>query len=330
MASMIEEKVPSDVEASIVTKEKLSTSASSNMEDDVKSDAVLDEIAAKVNALNFKTGDQEEDSTSAETEDEGTTIKRQSEIVKKQSETINTLIQQLRIMFDEYNTACQEKEYYEDLSEALIRYIEIYDGSVEIAEENQEDGEDEECTDDENIKNIVSEDQQQQQPTMEAKTTDASGSSPPNPTPEKPIETTSVATNGEAGEDHTEENTANANTEEVEDDAATTTTTRKPRITNNELIRLNHILLKELIELRNERDLLRESVFYSPNADDEEEESDLTDEDDEEEVHSCQHCSSTDIANDKDGEIEEDEEYENNDNEEDMKRIADESAEDTE
>ena len=327
---MIEEKVPSDVEASIVTKEKLSTSASSNMEDDVKSDAVLDEIAAKVNALNFKTGDQEEDSTSAETEDEGTTIKRQSEIVKKQSETINTLIQQLRIMFDEYNTACQEKEYYEDLSEALIRYIEIYDGSVEIAEENQEDGEDEECTDDENIKNIVSEDQQQQQPTMEAKTTDASGSSPPNPTPEKPIETTSVATNGEAGEDHTEENTANANTEEVEDDAATTTTTRKPRITNNELIRLNHILLKELIELRNERDLLRESVFYSPNADDEEEESDLTDEDDEEEVHSCQHCSSTDIANDKDGEIEEDEEYENNDNEEDMKRIADESAEDTE
>ena len=95
--------------------------------DDVKSDAVLDEIAAKVDALNFKKSDEDEEGdleSTAEPEDEATTIKRQSEIVRKQAETINTLIQQLRIMFDEYNTACQEKEYYEDLSEALIRYIE--------------------------------------------------------------------------------------------------------------------------------------------------------------------------------------------------------------
>ena len=327
MASMVEEKVSSDVESSFV-KEKLSTSSSSIVEDDVvKSDAVLDEIAAKVGALDFKKSDgEEEDSVevATEPEDETATIKRQSEIIKKQAETINTLIQQLRIMFDEYNTACQEKEYYEDLSEALIRYIEIYDGSVEIAGDQEEEEEEDNEGDEENISNLIS--IKDQQTTM----TEEGGDSVmvPNSTPEKqqqqPQEP-AVADTVKTDEENSTPNKAvgTENISKQEQDEATTT--KKPRITNNELIRLNHILLKELIELRNERDLLRESVFFTPEDDDED--SELTE--DEDEVHSCQHCSSTEIANNKMADDEE-EEYENNNEDDDMQKIKDESAEDTE
>jgi len=330
MASMIEEKVSPNLENTFV-KEKLSTSSSSNnMEEDdttVKSDAVLDEIAAKVDALNFQKNSEDGDSSleiaSTDPEDESATIKRQSEIIKKQAETINTLIQQLRIMFDEYNTACQEKEYYEDLSEALIRYIEIYDGSVEIAGD-QEEEEGEEENQEENINNLVSSkegDQQTTTATTVPETGDDSSKAPNQQTSsekqqQQPAEAT-VTNDGEG---------ANATIMESDE---TTNTAEKPKITNNELIRLNHILLKELIELRNERDLLRESVFFTP-GEGNEDDSDLTDEDDDDEdAHSCQHCSSTDIANNKMADSQE-EEYENNNEEDDMHKIKDESAEDTE
>lgn len=324
MASMIEEKVSPNLENTFV-KEKLSTSSSSNnMEEDdttVKSDAVLDEIAAKVDALNFQKNSEDEDSSqelaSTDPEDESATIKRQSEIIKKQAETINTLIQQLRIMFDEYNTACQEKEYYEDLSEALIRYIEIYDGSVEIAgDQEEEQGEEE------NINNLVSSkegDQQSTTATTVPETGDDSSKAPNQTSSEKQQQqpTEATVTNNEEGPNTT-----------IMESNETMNTAEKPKITNNELIRLNHILLKELIELRNERDLLRESVFFTP-GEGNEDDSDLTDEDDDDDDHSCQDCSSTDIANNKMADNQE-EEYENNNEEDDMRTIKDESAEDTE
>jgi len=331
---MIEEKVSPNLENTFV-KEKLSTSSSSNnMEEEdttVKSDAVLDEIAAKVDALNFQKNSEDGDSSlelaSTDPEDETATIKRQSEIIKKQAETINTLIQQLRIMFDEYNTACQEKEYYEDLSEALIRYIEIYDGSVEIAGDQEEEEEEEEEnhkeTDAEKINNLIPSKEGNQQTTTATTVLETSDSSkaPNQQTSDQQQQqqpTEATVTNDEEGAE-------GANSTIIESNE---TNTMKPKITNNELIRLNHILLKELIELRNERDLLRESVFFNPGEENEDADSDLTD-DDEDDVHSCQHCSSTDIANNKMADDQE-EEYENNNEEDDLHKIKDESAEDTE
>lgn len=339
MASMIEEKVSPNLESTFV-KEKLSTSSSSNnMEEDdteVKSDAVLDEIAAKVDALNFQKNSEDGDSSlelaSTDPEDEAATIKRQSEIIKKQAETINTLIQQLRIMFDEYNTACQEKEYYEDLSEALIRYIEIYDGSVEVAgdqeegEDEDEDGNDRE-NDAENINNLIPSKEGNQQTTKVAavpETYNDNSKAPKQQTAEKHQQQKST----EATSTNDEESSAEEGVNSTIMESDVTNQTKKPKITNNELIRLNHILLKELIELRNERDLLRESVFFTPGEN--EEDSDLTDDDEEDDdAHSCDHCSSTDIANNKMADDRE-EEYENNNEDDEIHKIKDESAEDTE
>ena len=180
MASITEEKLSPDVDRTF-TKEKLSMSPESGKDNiEIKSDTVLDEIAAKVDALDFhKKSDGEDDDEFfiTETETEIQTINRQSEIIKKQAETINTLIQQLRVMFDEYNAACQEKEYYEDLSEALFRYIEICEGNIVIEEEI--------CTqigDDENISNLITKDQEKATVT---EADDADGATAPNPTPDR-------------------------------------------------------------------------------------------------------------------------------------------------
>jgi len=219
------------------------------------------------------------------------------------------LIQQLRVMFDEYNAACQEKEYYEDLSEALFRYIEICEGNIVIQEEV--------CTqsgDDENISNLITNDQD------ETTTESGEGATAPKPTPdrvEKQAESTTT--------DHDQPTESMA-----VDDSETTAPPPPPpkqRISNNELIRLNHILLKELIELRNERDMLRESVFFS--GDDASESSDaLTEEED----HACEHCSETDLSTSSmSKKIDNgDDDYEHNDDNDDMKKIENEYEEDTE
>jgi len=290
MAAVTEERISSDAETSFV-QEKLSTSKQSitDADDDVKSDAVLDEIAAKVNALNFKKSDDEDKDFTQEPETEANTMKRQSDIIKKQAETINTLIQQLRVMFDEYNAACHEKDYYEDLSEALLRYIEICEGKVIIEEGDAVDNKEEES-----IFKLVDKDEEAATDKVEESSTQ-----PPNPTPEKQQQQSQEIINSEVSHPSTkdEDPTVTSNAEESSNSASVDDDNKKPTtitISNAELIRLNHILLKEIIELRNERDVLRDNTMYPSDEDD----SDVTggsdtDKQDDEENHVCEHCSPT-------------------------------------
>lgn len=285
MAAVTEERISSDAETSFV-KEKISTSTQSAIDDgdDIKSDAVLDEIAAKVDALNFKRSDENDKDFIEEPETEANTMKRQSDIIKKQAETINTLIQQLRVMFDEYNAACHEKDYYEDLSEALLRYIEICEGKV-IMEEGSDLADNEE----ESIFKLVDKDEET------TKGEENSSIQPPNPTPEKHEQhqqSQEEITIAEAPVSPEKESTTNPN------EACGDNTKKPTTISNAELIRLNHILLKEIIELRNERDMLRDNMMYPSDEDDSDDAvggSD-TDEQDDDENHVCEHCSPNEAA----------------------------------
>lgn len=279
-----EEKVLADTEADPTVKEKLSTSVSSNC-DEVKSDGVLDELAARVDALNYN----EEDDFITHTEEPSSTIKRQSDVIKKQAETINTLIQQLRVMFDEYTAESQEKEYYEDLSEALLGYIKVCYGKVIIGDEETESQEGEE-----NIVNLVAKEN--------ADISVIDGASPPNPTPEKSPQGACAASTED------EENKMEEAEEGQEEDSEA-----KETITSKELIRLNHILLREIIELRNERDILRSNAMMSEGDDD--------DSDFDTDGHSCEHCASTE---DMQRASQEEEEYEHQDVD-DMQKIENET-----
>lgn len=281
MAAVTEERISSDAETPSFVKEKYPTSTQSEIDagDDIKSDAVLDEIAAKVDALNFKKSDENDEDLTEEPETETNTMKRQSDIIKKQAETINTLIQQLRVMFDEYNAACHEKDYYEDLSEALLRYIEICEGKVIM-----EEGGDAVNNEEESIFKLVDKDE------VTSDEIDNSSIQPPNPTPEKQQEehqqSQEEITIAEAPTSTEEESTAE---EACGDNTKKQTTT----ISNAELIRLNHILLKEIIELRNERDTLRDNMMYPSDEDDSDDATggSDTDEQDDDEDHACEHCS---------------------------------------
>lgn len=279
-AVITEEKVPSDVENSFA-KEKFTH------DDEIKTDEMLDEVAARVDALDFNNIEDPEDAR--------VTAKKQGEIIKKQAETINTLISQLRIMFDEYNDAVNEKGYYEDLSEALLRYIEICEGKVELDQEesetegnstpiNQDDSEKMTEREEETTSNVVDE-----------KNSAATGDTQASEATMQSGETAPA-----------EEPTKNSTAEEMDGDEGEE---EKVTISNSELIRLNHILLREIIELRNERDVLRSNIHeYLLSEEDDSTNDTATDEEDEN--HRCEHCTSSLITGEKN---KDEEEYEHND-----------------
>lgn len=280
-AVITEEKISSDVENNLTTKDKLNESGTSH--DEFKTDAMLDEVAARVDALDFN-------GTTDEPESAESKAMKQGEIIKKQAETINTLISQLRIMFDEYNDAVNEKGYYEDLSEALLRYIEICEGKIEL-EESDENTEEENTTptNSEGKEDEIEDSQCEDKPVIDDDINDARDS-------------------GDSNQQQPEQEAR----EEVEE---------KATISNSELIRLNHILLREIIELRNERDVLRSNIHeYLMSEDDDD---DCSSDDDEgqdsatdEENHRCEHCSEPAVM--VDSKNENDEEYENKADEQEM------------
>ena len=81
-----------------------------------KDDAVLDEIAAKVSEMDVNEGDPNH--------------KKCMDTVKSQHFQCSTLINRRRIMFEEYTSMRYERDYYEELNEALFRCLELNERAI--------------------------------------------------------------------------------------------------------------------------------------------------------------------------------------------------------
>lgn len=241
-ATISEERASSDLENSF-TKEKLSDVEVNSSSTEIKSDDVLDEIAAKVGALDFN-DENEGDLENPEAHS------KYMETIKKQGETINTLVRQLRIMFDEYQEVNQEREYYEDLNDALIRCLELSEGRVTL--ESDED------TEEENVANLVNKEQE----TIFS-------------------EPKEIVNETEANEETTEK-PQDQSTDE-------TTQTEERKMSNADLLRLNQVLLREIYELRYQLQSIKERIeqeFYET-EDDESEYDTVTDDENHVCEHCC-------------------------------------------
>ena len=269
MATISDEKVSSDIESNVLIKEKIITD--SEVEDpknEVKSDAVLDEIAAKVNALDFNKSEEGDHSQCLAS-------------MKKQSETINTLVHQLRLMFDEYQEISQERDYYEELNNALLRCLEITEGRLQLdAEESDKE--------EENIRNLISKHSENKCTAQEdisdgeteIKTVKNENAMEKETIDEVPVETEESQADTLEEEEEDEEEEAN--------DSMETEPKQKKTINNSELIRLNRVLLCEIFDLRNQIDVMKENIreYLYSEEDDEESEYDTATDDD----HVCEHC----------------------------------------
>merc|ERR1712147_114590 len=124
----------------VLEKEKSITKDDATYNDGGRTaDGVLDEIAAKVHNMGMTDGDEDDDVG-------GTNHEKCMETVRSQGETINTLINQLRVMFEEYTSMNNESEYYEELNEALFRCLELNDGTVAVESDTDDDDGGEEGT----------------------------------------------------------------------------------------------------------------------------------------------------------------------------------------
>jgi len=275
-----EEKVSSDLENSF-TKEKIVDEGASN---DIKSDAMLDEIAAKTDSLDFSRLQPDED---------GDFHKTTLETVKNQKETINTLVQQLRLMFDNYRVVEEEKCYYENLSEALIKCLALEEGKLEVESEESE----KECEQEEDITNLISNKTAQlhiseQETSKEIKVTQN--------TSEESSEKDEQKTNVLKGEEE-----KNDSLNEVQ------------TIPKNDLIRINRTLLHEIFELRHQMDVMKENIreYLATDTEAEGSEYDTATDDD----HICEHCAPQKQQTEQNENTNEEEEYEILENEEDQK-----------
>lgn len=296
-----EEKASSDIETSFIKEKVEKTTSTEDVEDGIKTDAMLDEIAAKVDALDFNKTEEEED-------DEDNFHSKCVETVKKQGETINTLVQQLRIMFDEYQSIDQEREYYEELNDALIRCLELTEGRIEFESDDSEKEE-------ENITNLIS--KEPKDSSVEMKTLEKENNNDVKETEELKVESKKADTKEEANEDEEETNESEESNE-------------TKRFAKSELIRLNRILLREIFELRHQIDVMKENIREYLYSDEESEDDTATDEDE----HVCEHCSGGELEkrrrkkeddddDDDDDDGDDEEEYEHLEDE-DLSKINDE------
>jgi len=220
----------------------------------LKDDAVLDEVAAKVNEMGLSDADNSHEKC--------------MDTVKSQEETINTLINQLRIMFEEYTSINNEREYYEELNEALFRCLELKEGAAVV----DSDSESESTNGDEKGKTISTQ-------------TDENSSM----ATDKDISTTQLRSQEAVSQHNTndDEDTPVANTTEAE-----TRPKQKAVMKKKDLLNINELLLREISEMRHEMEVLKEGFRDYLNSEDLSQESEFdTDTDDEEEhMHECSQC----------------------------------------
>lgn len=117
-----EERVSSDFERVLEKQKFEKESLISNAE----TDTILDEIAAKVDLINLEKKDGLEHNN------------REHETIQKQNELISTLTCQLKIIFEEYQSASKERDYYEELNETLIRCLEVKESKSQRNKEETE------------------------------------------------------------------------------------------------------------------------------------------------------------------------------------------------
>jgi len=221
-----------------------------------QSDAVLDEIAAKVSAMDFN-----------EVEVGEGNHEKCMDTVRHQGETINTLINQLRIMFEEYTSMNNEREYYEELNEALFRCLELNEGTALVDSDAEDDG-----------RGVV-------------------GTTISTQTEEDPEKCESAAATMETTEaDHQEPTTSTTEKESCTDGqtaerSSEPTTRRKTKMTKRELQNINEVLLREIFELRHQMEVLKESIRDYMNSEEWSQESEYdTDTEDDEDRHECGQC----------------------------------------
>ena len=251
MAAIAEEKVLSDVEV-ISNEKKLLHTKDDNVEEPTCNE-VLDEIAAKVDSLNIIEGEQCENNQDIQT--------KYITTIKKQGETINTLVQQLRIIIDEYKEVNEERKYYEDLNDALMRCLEMSEGRLKVEGQNDDvrTGNDEKGNNEKQSENTYEDDKLDQAMACTE---------------------TSKQNDKEIKDDGND-----IDTERQEDEAEI----EMKAMSNKELICLNKVLLREIIEQRHQIEAMRENFrdyfcYYS--ADEESEYDTATDDD----YHTCEHC----------------------------------------
>jgi len=234
-----------------------------------KTDAVLDEIAAKVNALDLES-DKDDHNT-----DE---CKKCMITVKGQRETINTLINWLRVMFEEYKSMNNEREYYEELNEALFRCLELNEGTNCFTDDSEDD----------DAKNVEE----------NAKT----GSDPStsfNQTDQDDTSTSHARSKDEKvhAEMQMEEGNATAslrldgkNEPEANEESGdiTTETSRKGKLKRSELRSINEVLLREIFELRHQMEILKDFVYLNSEDLSQSEYDTATDDD---HANTCEQCS---------------------------------------
>ena len=255
MATIAEEKVLSDVEV-MSNEKKLLHTADDNVEESTCNE-VLDEIAAKVDSLNIIEGEQCENNHDIQA--------KYIMTIKKQGETINTLVQQLRIIIDEYKEVNEERKYYEDLNDALMRCLEMSEGRLKVEGEY----------DDVRTNNVE----------KESNKNKSENTNEDDKLDQAMAYNYSKETSKENDKD-IKDDEKDIDTGSQEDEADI----EMKAMSNRELIRLNKVLLREIIEQRHQIEAMRENFrdyfcYYS--ADEEESEYDTATDDD---YHTCEHC----------------------------------------
>jgi len=280
-----------------------------------KTDAVLDEIAAKVNGLDFRS---DEDNQNGHELCKNCAIKGQGvaddnvhdkcmDTVRSQGETINTLINQLRVMFEEYTSMNNEREYYEELNEALIRCLELNEGAICISDE-EEDGDKvggkETCTS-----------------TQEAEGTHSTSHEKSNETTDVEMEMEKKQTTpSPQASDESEPKTNEENSE------ITRQTPSKTKMKRNELQRINEVLLREIFELRHQVEVLKENFRDYLNSEELSQSEYDTATDEEHVCSTCVQCMQCKLpVRNQDDDTSQSEDYQYQENENETLKIADES-----
>ena len=127
VASMYEEKLSPKLEDPYKRSEDCFESEKLLNKSDA--DAVLDEMAAKANTSNFDALPEDSDDVHLNCES----------TLEDQRDTVEILINQLRYMSEEYEEAYQEREYYEELNEALLLCLELKEGKIEVEDSDDEE-----------------------------------------------------------------------------------------------------------------------------------------------------------------------------------------------
>jgi len=233
-----------------VENENVNNSGEGN---DLGTSTVPDEIAAKVRTLDIRKDEHDENNNHVEC----------METVRKQGETINTLVNQLCIMFQEYEEMNSEREYYEELNEALLRCLEITEGKLEIQDDSDEEEE-------EDIKNLEGKNEK-----TRIVVTPADDDN--DDRDDKAIDESHHADNEvEKGEVHMDDvsmqqpgtSSSGSSKEKNETVKKSEKGEKKANVKTSELKRLNRILLREIFELRHQIEMLKENFRDYLNSED--------------------------------------------------------------